>query len=153
MSLLLLLQSPTPTPVTAHPPEWLAALLTLIYVGALLLGVLVLAFGLLRYRLSRARQANAVPDDLPKAVKKRLGSTTTNRGLKALRWVFVLLAAGVFGFHIYWAKYAASSNEKFQELSYKDLRNRRLSESTLRGWIFDRSGRLDRALAYYRRDV
>lgn len=152
MSSLLLLQTPTPTPVAAHPPEWLSALLTLVYVGALLLGVLVLALGLLRYRLSRARQASAIPDDLPKAVKKRLGATTTNRGLKALRWVFVLLAAGVFGFHIYWAKYAASSNEKFQELSYKDLRNRRLSESTLRGWIFDRSGRLDRALAYYRRD-
>ncbi|HEV7474148.1 MAG TPA: penicillin-binding transpeptidase domain-containing protein [Pyrinomonadaceae bacterium] len=102
--------------------------------------------------MSRARQASAIPADLPKAVKKRLGSTTTNRGLKALRWVFVLLAAGVFGFHIYWARYAATSNEKFQELSYKDLRNRRLSESTLRGWILDRSGKLDRALAYYRRD-
>jgi hypothetical protein len=152
MPLLLLFQSPTPTPVTPHPPEWLAAVLTLVYVGALLFSVLILYLGLLRYRLSRARQASAIPADLPKAVKKRLGSTTTNRGLKALRWVFVLLAAGVFGFHIYWARYAATSNEKFQELSYKDLRNRRLSESTLRGWILDRSGKLDRALAYYRRD-
>jgi cell division protein FtsI/penicillin-binding protein 2 len=153
MPLLLLLQSPTPTPVTAHPPEWLAAFLTLIYVGVLLLGVVVLALGLLRYRLNRAKQASpTVAGDLPKAVKKRLGATTTNRGLKALRWVFVLFAAGVFGFHIYWAKYAAGSNEKFQELGYKDLRNRRLSESTLRGWIFDRSGKLDRSLAYYRRD-
>lgn len=152
MPLLLLLQSPTPTPVTPHPPEWLAAVLTLVYVGGLLLAVLILYLGLLRYRLSRARQASAIPADLPKAVKKRLGSTTTNRGLKALRWVFVLLAAGVFGFHVYWARYAATNNEKFQELSYKDLRNRRLSESTLRGWILDRSGKLDRALAYYRRD-
>jgi penicillin-binding protein A len=152
MSTLLLLQSPSPTPVVAHPPEWLSALLTLIYVGALLLGVLILAIGLLRYRLSRARQTTSIPDDLPKAVKKRLGATTTNRGLKALRWVFVIFAAGVFGFHVYWAKYAASSNEKYQELSYKDLRNRRLSESTLRGWLFDRSGKLDRALAYYKRD-
>lgn len=153
MSLLLLLQSPTPAPVLAHPPEWLSALLTLIYAGALLLGVIVLYLGLLRYRLSRARQPGAVPDDLPKAVKKRLGSTTTNRGLKALRWVFVLFAAAVFGFHIYWAKYAATENEKFQQLNYKDLRNRRLSESTLRGWIFDRSGKLERSLAYYRRDA
>lgn len=128
-------------------------MLTLVYVGALLLGVIVLALGLLRYRLSRARQPSSIPADLPKAVKKRLGSTTTNRGLKALRWVFVLFAAGVFGFHIYWAKYAATENEKFQELGYKDLRNRRLSESTLRGWIFDRSGKLERALAYYRRDA
>ena len=44
------------------------------------------------------------------------------------------------------------SNEKFQQLSYKDLRNRRLSESTLRGWILDRSGKLENALALYRRD-
>lgn len=152
MPLLLLLQTPTPTPVTVHPPEWLAALLTLVYVGALLLLVLLLYLGLLRYRLARRRQTPDIADDLPKAVKKRLGATSTNRGLKALRWVFVLLAAGVFGFHIYWARYASSSNEKFQELSYKDLRNRRLSESTLRGWIMDRSGRLDRALALYRRD-
>jgi hypothetical protein len=64
----------------------------------------------------------------------------------------VLLAFGFFGFHIYWALYAAESNQKFQELSYKDLRNRRLSESTLRGWMLDRSGRLERSLAYYRRN-
>ena len=152
MPFLLLLQSPTPSPVTAHPPEWLSALLTLIYVGASLLIILVLYVALLRYRLSRARQAGAITDDLPKAVRKRLGSTTTNRGLKALRWVFVLFAAAVFGFHVYWARYAASNNEKFQQLSYKDLRNRRISESTLRGWIFDRTGKLERALALYRRD-
>jgi peptidoglycan glycosyltransferase len=152
MPFLFLLQSPTPSPVSAHVPEWMSALLTLVYVGAFFLVILLLSFALLRYRLSRARQSSSVPDDLPKAVKKRLGSTTTNRGLKGLRWVFVLFAASVFGFHIYWAKYAASSNEKFQQLSYKDLRNRRVSESTLRGWIFDRSGRLDRALALYRRE-
>ncbi len=153
---LLLLQSPTPTVAPAQAPphslEWLPALLTLIYVGAFFLLVLLLYLGLLRYRLSRGKQSGSVPDDLPKAVRKRLGSTTTNRGLKALRWVFVLLAAGVFSFHVYWAKYATTSNEKFQELSYKDLRNRRLSESTLRGWILDRSGKLDRALALYRRE-
>jgi cell division protein FtsI/penicillin-binding protein 2 len=69
-----------------------------------------------------------------------------------LRWLFVCLALGLVGFHVYWTHYAKERNEKFQELSYKDLRNRRLSESTLRGWILDRSGRLDKALALYRRD-
>ena len=152
MSFLLLLQSPTPSPVTAPVPERMSALLSLVYVGAFLLIILLLFSSLLRHWLGRAKQYASVPDDLPKEVKKRLGSTTTNRGLRALRWFFVLLAVGVFGFHIYWAKYAASSNEKFQELSYKDLRNRRISESTLRGWIFDRSGRLDRSLALYHRD-
>src|SRR4029078_4710336 len=48
--------------------------------------------------------------------------------------------------------YAAEQNEKFQQLGYKDLRVRRLSESTLRGWILDRNGRLDQPLAYYKRD-
>ncbi|HEX5876565.1 MAG TPA: penicillin-binding transpeptidase domain-containing protein, partial [Pyrinomonadaceae bacterium] len=91
-------------------------------------------------------------ENLPKEVRKRLGSTSTNRGLKALRVLFVLLAVGMFSFHIYWAHYAAERNQKFQDLSYKDLRGRRLSESTLRGWVFDRSGRVDQPLAYYKRD-
>src|SRR4029078_3819729 len=91
-------------------------------------------------------------EDLPKEVRKRLGSHSTNRGLRALRWLFVLLAIGLFSFHIYCAHYASQDNQKIQELSYKDLRARRLSESTLRGWIFDRSGRVDQPLAYYRRD-
>jgi len=94
----------------------------------------------------------AVPADLPKAVRKRLGSTSTNRGLRALRWLFILMSIGLFAVHIYWAQYAEERNEKFEELSYKDLRTRRLSESTLRGWILDRSGRLDKALALYHRN-
>jgi cell division protein FtsI/penicillin-binding protein 2 len=126
------------------------ALLTLVYDGGLALIVLLLLIGLIRSRGSAA--AAATPQDLPKDVKRRLGSTSTNRGLRALRWLFVLLSLAIFSFHIYWAQYAAERNEKFQELSYKDLRARRLSESTLRGWILDRSGRLDQAIAYYRRD-
>jgi hypothetical protein len=126
------------------------ALLTLVYDGGLALIVLLLLIGLIRSRRSAA--AAATPQDLPKDVKRRLGSTSTNRGLRALRWLFVLLSLAIFSFHIYWAQYAAERNEKFQELSYKDLRARRLSESTLRGWILDRSGRLDQAIAYYRRD-
>ena len=152
--MLLFLQTPSPSPIPspAHAPEWLPAVLTLVYAGLLALIILILALGLLRYRLSRRRETGSVPADLPQAVKKRLGATTTNRGLKALRWFFVILAAGVFGFHVYWARYAGVNNEKYQQLSYKDLRNRRIAESTLRGWVYDRSGRLDRALAFYRRD-
>lgn len=149
--LLLLLQSPSPSPVVPHAPEKVPALLTLIYVGGFLLVILLLIISLLRHRPITATVAT-VPDDLPKEVRKRLGSTSTNRGLRALRWLFVLLALSLFGFHIYWAHYAAERNEKFQELSYKDLRNRRLSESTLRGWLLDRSGKLDKVLAYYRRN-
>jgi penicillin-binding protein A len=127
------------------------ALFTLIYVGGFALVLLLLLLGLVRNR--RRSVAASVSEDLPKEVRKRLGSTSTNRGLRALRWLFLLLAFGLFGFHIYWAQYAADQNEKFQQLSYKDLRVRRLSESTLRGWILDRSGRLDQPLAYYKRNA
>jgi cell division protein FtsI/penicillin-binding protein 2 len=131
-------------------PERTPALFTLIYVGGFGFVILLLLLGLIR---NRRQIGPPVPEDLPKEVRKRLGSTSTNRGLRALRWLFILLAFGMFGFHIYWAQYAVEENEKFQDLSYKDLRVRRLSQSTLRGWIFDRSGRVDQPLAYYKRDT
>jgi len=124
----------------------------MIYLVGFALVILLLLLGLIRSRRATAPPNAAIPDNLPKEVRKRLGSTSTNRGLKALRWLFVLLSIGIFSFHIYWAHYAAERNQKFQDLSYKDLRGRRLSESTLRGWVFDRSGRVDQPLAYYKRD-
>jgi cell division protein FtsI/penicillin-binding protein 2 len=150
-SILFLFQTPSPTPIP-HVPERMPALYTLIYVGGLGVIILLLLLGLIRNR-KRPAIATAGFEDLPKAVRKRMGSTSTNRGLRALRWLFVLLVIGVFGFHVYWARYAPEQNEKFQQLSYKDLRVRRLSASTLRGWILDRSGRLDQPLAYYKRDA
>ena len=124
----------------------------MIYLVGFALIIVLLLLGLIRSRRATAPLNTAVPENLPKEVRKRLGSTSTNRGLKALRVLFVLLSIGLFSFHIYWAHYAAERNQKFQELSYKDLRGRRLSQSTLRGWIFDRSGRVDQPLAYYKRD-
>src|SRR5919205_1128980 len=136
----------------ADIPERQPALLSLLYVaGGALLVLLLLASLLLMGGGRRSALETVAPADLPPGVRQRLGATSTNRGLRALRWVFVLLALGVFGFHVYWAQYAAETNDRFQELSYKDLRNRRLAESTLRGWILDRTGSLDRALALYRR--
>ena len=129
------------------------ALLTLVYIGGFSLIVLLLLVSLFRNRRRASSSFTALPEDLPVAVRRRLGSTSTNRGLRTLRWLFVLLAFGLFGFHVYWTQYAEGTNQKLQELSYKDLRNRRLSESTLRGWILDRSGKLDRALAFYHRDA
>jgi peptidoglycan glycosyltransferase len=151
MTLFLLFQSAAPAP-SVTVPERMPAILTLIYLAGLTLIALLLLVSLFRNRRRGVVTPLAVAEDLPKAVKRRLGSTSTNRGLRALRWVFVLLALSVFGFHVYWTHYAAENNEKFQELSYKDLRNRRLSESTLRGWLLDRSGKLENALALYRRD-
>jgi len=136
----------------ADIPEKQPALLSLVYVaGAALLALLLVVGLVLRMRRRRSALDAVAPSDLPPEVRQRLGATSTNRGLRALRWIFVLLALTVYGFHVYWARYAPESNERFQELSYKDLRNRRLAESTLRGWILDRSGSLERALALYRR--
>lgn len=132
-------------------PERQPALLSLIYMGGLALMVLLVMLSLVRNRRRRSSLSAIASADLPKEVRERLGATSTNRGLRALRWVFVLLALGVFASHVYWALYARDTNERFQQLSYKDLRNRRIAESTLRGWILDRSGTLENALALYRR--
>ncbi|HVG34979.1 MAG TPA: penicillin-binding transpeptidase domain-containing protein [Pyrinomonadaceae bacterium] len=152
--LLLALQNANEAAATAAnavPLEKQPAMLSLIFMGGLALMILLLIFSLVRNRRARSALAAIAPADLPDEVRQRLGSTSTNRGLRALRWLYVLLALAVFSAHIYWARYAADQNARFQELSYKDLRNRRLSESTLRGWILDRSGNLDKALATYQR--
>src|SRR5205085_5633985 len=133
-------------------PEREPALLSLDYTAGLGLLAVWLALSLVRgMRRRRSTLAAVAPADLPTEVRQRLGVTTTNRGLYWLRWCFILLALAVFGFHLYWAQYAAERNERFEELNYKDLRNRRLAESTLRGWILDRSGKLENALALYTR--
>jgi len=145
---LFLFQTATPAPVSS--PEKLPAWLTLIYVLGLALVALLLVASLIRLWFGRSAAGVTAPANLSKEIRKRLGATSTNRGLRAWRWLFALVAIAIFGFHVYWARYAAASNPKFQELSYKDLRNRRLSESTLRGWIYDRKGR---PLAYYKKDA
>jgi hypothetical protein len=134
-------------------PEKQPATLSLIYTAGLALMILWLGAGLLRgMRRRRSALSSVAPADMPAEVRRRLGATSTNRGLYALRWLFVVLALTVFGFHVYWARYAPETNDRFQELSYKDLRNRRLAESTLRGWILDRTGKLENAIALYKRE-
>jgi len=144
---LFLLQTASPTP--ANAPEKLPAWLTIAYISGLAFVALLLLLSLLRNWLRRSPAALTAPANLSKDIRKRLGATTTNRGLRAWRWLFALAAIAVFGFHVYWARYAPVNNEKFQQMSYKDLRNRRLSESSLRGWIYDRKGR---PLAYYKKE-
>jgi cell division protein FtsI/penicillin-binding protein 2 len=144
---LFLLQSATPSP--APSPEKFPAWLTLVFIIGASFVACLLFISLLRSWLTRSGGAAALLANLPGEIRKRLGATATNRGLRVWRWLFVLIALSMFGFHVYWARYASERNPKFKELSYKDLRNRRLSESTLRGWIYDRKGR---PLAYYKKD-
>ncbi|MEZ5306832.1 MAG: penicillin-binding transpeptidase domain-containing protein [Pyrinomonadaceae bacterium] len=89
---------------------------------------------------------------LPKSVRKKLASTATNRSLRIWQTVFVLLAITVFGYHVYWTYWADEYNEQFQALSYKDLRYRRTTAANLRGWMFDRSGELEKAIAFYKKE-
>ncbi len=151
-ALLFLQQAAAQNAPVVTAPEKQPALLTLVYMGGLSLMVLLLLISLIRNRRARSALSAIAPQDLPEEVRRKLGSTATNRGLRALRVLFIMMALAVFGFHVYWANYAAERNEAFQDARYRDMRNRRLSESTLRGWILDRTGNLDRALAYYHKE-
>src|SRR5215213_2899322 len=118
-----------------------------------LIGMLVLIWFLIMSFYGNFRRPKFnFEQNLPKAVVKKLSSTLTNRSLRLWQIVFVLLAFTVYGFHVYWTYYAGDVNEQFQALSYKDLRNRRTTASSLRGWMLDRSGKLNNSLAYYKVD-
>lgn len=121
--------------------------LSLIY----LLGIMALLILLGLSFIRNLRPKFAFERDLPKEVKRRLGVTAANRSLRIWQFVFIALALFVYGFHVYWTAFADENNEKFQELSYKDLRNRRTNAASLRGWMLDRTGKLGSALAYYKR--
>jgi penicillin-binding protein A len=124
--------------------------LTIVYsigVGILLV-FLILSF------LENFRRSKFVFErDLPRAVGKKLAQARANRSLYAWLVVFVILAFFVFGFQVYWTKYADENNPQYQMSSYRDLRYRRTNAATLRGWMLDRTGRLDQALAYYKLDA
>ena len=120
------------------------SILYIIGIGVLL-GLLVLTF-FDNFR----RPKFSFEQGLPKEVSRRLTQTLTNRSLRVWQVVFVSLALTVFGFQVYWTYYADETNEQFQALNYKDLRNRRANAASLRGWMLDRSGKLGSALAYYK---
>jgi penicillin-binding protein A len=117
-----------------------------------LIGLAVLILILLLSFIRNLRPRFFFDHDLPKEVRRKIGVMITNRSLRIWQFVFIFLAFFVFGFHVYWTYFADESNEQFQALAYKDLRNRRTSAATLRGWMLDRSGKLENALAYYKKD-
>ena len=121
--------------------------LSMIYLIGL---TVIIAFLIVSFFFNLRRPKFAFERDLPKEVKQKITTTVTNRSLRVWQMVFILLAFTVYGFHVYWTYYADESNEQFQALSYKDLRNRRTAAASLRGWMLDRSGKLGSALAYYK---
>lgn len=118
-----------------------------------LIGIAILTVFLILSFINNFRRSKfKFEENLPKEVSGNLTQTRANRSLRVWQFVFVALALTVFGFQVYWTYYADDSNEQFQALNYKDLRNRRTSASALRGWMLDRTGKLGSALAYYKID-
>ncbi len=88
---------------------------------------------------------------LPREVNKKLTQTLANRSIMLWHIGYILLAFFVFGTQVYWVKYAQESNEDFsKDLASKDLRSRRTNAASLKGWMLDRTGKLDAALALYK---
>ncbi len=123
--------------------------LSIVYIigTGILIGFLILTF------IDQFRRPRFVFErNLPREIRRKLTLTLANRTLLLWQLFFFIVAITVFGTQVYWAFFANESNEQFQALSYKDLRNRRASAASLRGWMLDRSGKLASALAYYKAD-
>ncbi|HEV7700845.1 MAG TPA: penicillin-binding transpeptidase domain-containing protein [Pyrinomonadaceae bacterium] len=121
--------------------------LTIIYIVGV--GILICFLGI-TFLDNIRRPKFTAERELPPKVDKKLTRTVANRSLRVWQVLFCILAFTVFGFQVYWTYYADDYNDQFQALSYKDLRTRRTTAANLRGWMLDRTGRLDAALAYYR---
>lgn len=116
-------------------------------------GLLILLLFIALFFLETIRRPKLTAEkDLPPAIAKRLTINIANRSIFVWQIFFVIAALSVFGFHVYWTKFADEENDQFQALAYKDLRRRRTSAADLRGWILDRTGKLDSTLAYYKLD-
>ena len=126
----------------------LPVVLTLIFVAIGILLTLVLAWAAWRHRNPPIIQSDAENE------MKDFGPAATNRWLRGLRVFFVILVVAVFCFHSYWVFWAASNKDsQFNKAKRFDARNLRLAESSLKGWVLDRSGKLENALIRYRSDA
>ncbi len=123
--------------------------LSIVYLAGVALLVGFLIFSLLgdvrRWKFKFER-------DIDPKIAKRHTASLANRSLRMWQGVFILLAVVTFGFHVYWVRAADFVDGEMQALSYKDLRSRRTSAATLRGWMLDRTGKLDATLALYKTD-
>ena len=138
-----------PGGVNTQPLERFPATLSLIFLGG---SLAVLFFVTLLFMLRRKPASAIEESELPDEVRRKLGSRSTNFSLWIFRIAFTIMALAVFGTHVYWTLYAGEYNERFGKLqtSSRDPRNRRLDAFQLRGWIYDRTGKLDNILAYWK---
>src|SRR5437868_6807207 len=128
---------------------WIPRLLTIVFIIIGLLIALLLALAAWRHRNPPVSQQSEAPNDL-----KEFGPTATNAWLRSLRAGLLLLITVVLGFHAYWVFFAESKKDSaFARAKRNDARNLRLAESGLKGWVLDRSGKLENALIRYRNDA
>lgn len=127
---------------------WIPRVLTIVFIIIGLLIALVLAMAAWRHRNPPAGEQSEGPDDV-----KDFGPAATNAWLRGLRASLLLLIAVVFGFHVYWVFKADSKDSTFAKAKRNDARNLRLAEAGLKGWVFDRTGKLENALVRYRNDA
>src|SRR5262245_61253389 len=125
---------------------WAPVILTLIFVTVGILLMLLLCWAAWRHREPPKPDDNGSPKDF--------GPYETNRWLRGLRVAFVILIVIVFGFHSYWVFWADSGDQsQFKKARRFDARNLRMAESGLKGWVLDRTGKLENALIRYRSDA
>ena len=118
-------------------------------------GLLLILSGFLALKAWRERGSNVAAGSRSDPTEVRLASASrsANRWLSGARAFFLLVLLLVFGFHSYWVFFADSKkNSTFARAKVFDVRNRRLAESGLKGWVLDRSGKLENALIRYRYD-
>ncbi|MFN0111034.1 MAG: peptidoglycan D,D-transpeptidase FtsI family protein [Blastocatellia bacterium] len=124
---------------------------TLVLLTGLIGLVLSLFLSAWRYRARVAVQADP---NLPPNLQEDFGPRLTSQRLRWVRWAFALTVLAALGFHFYWGLFSTGplgTDEDFAGLkARRDQRNRRESESALRGWIYDRHKDTRRALAKYR---
>ncbi|HKA18375.1 MAG TPA: penicillin-binding transpeptidase domain-containing protein [Blastocatellia bacterium] len=128
---------------------WAPVILTFIFVFAGLLLMLILLWTAWRHRTPpiniEAESSNE---------RRNFGPVETNRWIQGLRLCFLILLLVVFGFHSYWVFWADSNKDsQFNRAKRFDARNLRLAESGLKGWVLDRTGKLENALIRYRSDA
>jgi cell division protein FtsI/penicillin-binding protein 2 len=122
--------------------------LTLIFAIIGILLTIVLAWAAWRHRNPPVVEAKLQPE------LKDFGPAETNRWLRGLRGFFLILIITVLGFHCYWVFWADSNKDStFSKAKRFDSRNLRFAESSLKGWVLDRSGKLENALIRYRSDA
>ena len=100
------------------------------------------------------RLKNPVSQSDAESIPREFGPAATNRWLYGMRAFLLLMIAAVFGAHCYWVFSAGSDpNSEFSRARRMDTRNIRLAESGLKGWMLDRTGKLENALIRYRYDA